>query len=318
MLQEECEKLNINAHARNRIKERCGLPKKAVERSVILALEKGLTHKESKGSLRRYYDYLFLSHGCGANIRLYGNHAYIFTRNTLVTVLPLPNAHKATLKKTMEKRLTQKKRGAASVKMENGTIVSTPDSDAEVVRLEAEIAEMKQRFGIDKQEAFLEAHANISLKEFAAMLHGRDCQPNLTHFEQLLAELRGFVVVYGDSDDRVEFEGAIRAEGYTNPLARDCPAGILVLSENGKLIDDESDLYTECVNKNRNTISVFYCCKDGLTWVFESDIPHETFITFDGGYDEDFVDFDHGFARCIVFEMSALKPLMDDNMSPKT
>jgi len=97
--------MNITDHAYKRIKERCGLPKKAVERNAKLALEKGLTHKECTGSLRRYFDYLFLSHKKGANIRLYGNHVYIFTTENLVTVLPLPNAHKKTLKKVMEKRV---------------------------------------------------------------------------------------------------------------------------------------------------------------------------------------------------------------------
>jgi len=38
-----------------------------------------------------------------------------------------------------------------------------------------------------------------------------------------------------------------------------------------------------------------------------TDIPHETFLTYDGGYDEELVDFDDGFARCIVFEKSVLK-----------
>jgi len=73
----------------------------------------------------------------------------------------------------------------------------------ELERVKAELTEIKQRFGIDKQEAFLDTHINITLKDFAAMLHGRDCQPNLTSDERLLAEQRGFVVVYGDSDDRV-------------------------------------------------------------------------------------------------------------------
>jgi len=59
-----------------------------------------------------------------------------------------------------------------------------------IAQKDAEIAELKRRFGVDKQEAFLEAHANITLKEFAAMLHGRDCEPNLTPNERLLAERR--------------------------------------------------------------------------------------------------------------------------------
>jgi len=182
-----------------------------------------------------------------------------------------------------------------------------PGSGNELERVKAELAELKQRFGIDKQEAFLETHANISLKEFAAMLHGRDCQPNLTPDELLLAQQKGFVVVYGDSDDRVEFEGAIRAEGYTNPMVKDNPAGVLALSEDGELLDEDSELYGEYVRENRNIIKVFYCSKDGLNWVFESDIPHETFLTYDGGYNEEYADFDDGFARCMVFELSALK-----------
>jgi hypothetical protein len=155
----------------------------------------------------------------------------------------------------------------------------------ELKRVEDELLEIKQRFGLDKQEAFLRSHASITLKDFAAMLHGRDSQPNLTANELLLANQRGFVVVYGDSDDRVEFEGAIKAEGHTNPLARDGPAGVLVLSDDGKLLDEDSSLYKQYVEANRNVIAVFYCSKDRLNWVFESDIPHETFLTYDGGYD---------------------------------
>ena len=189
--------------------------------------------------------------------------------------------------------------------MENTT--NTPGSGSELERVKAELAELKQRFGLDKQEAFLAAHANISLKEFADMLNGRDCQPNLTPDELLLAQQRGFVVVYGDSDDRVEFEGAIRAEGHTNPLVKDSPAGVLALSGNGELLDEDSALYAEHVKENYNIIKVFYCCKDGLNWAFESDIPHETFLTYDGGYNEEYADIDDGFARCMVFELAALK-----------
>jgi len=185
--------------------------------------------------------------------------------------------------------------------------VNTDSCSDELRRVKAELADVKRRFGLDNQEAFLKEHANITQKEFAAMLHGRDRQPHLTPDERMLAEQRGLVVVYGDSDDRVEFEGAIRAEGYINPLAKSFPTGTLVLSEDGKLLDRDSDLFAEYVKENRNTIEVFYCCKDGLNWAFESDIPHETFITYDGGYCEEFADFDDGFARCLVFNVSALK-----------
>ena len=53
----------------------------------------------------------------------------------------------------------------------------------ELKHVQAELLEIRQRFGIDKQGAFLEANAKITLKEFAAMLQGRDCQPNRGKFD---------------------------------------------------------------------------------------------------------------------------------------
>jgi len=96
--------MRISNHASSRIRERCGLPKKAVERNAENALSKGLTREECTGKLQKYFDYLYLSHGIGANIRLYGNHVYIFTHKQLITVLPLPNAHRKLVKKAMLKR----------------------------------------------------------------------------------------------------------------------------------------------------------------------------------------------------------------------
>jgi hypothetical protein len=198
--------------------------------------------------------------------------------------------------------------GGMGMVIEKKEVTVAPDSDKDELKLvKAELAAIKKRYGLDKQEEFLKTHANITLKEFAAMFHGRDCQLNMTPDELLLAEQKGFVVVYGDSDDRVEFEGAIRVEACTDPLVKNGPAGVLVLSEDGKLLDKDGDLYADYFKKNRNAISVFYCSKDGLNWAFESDIPHETFLTYEGGYDEEYADFDGGFALCIVFEVSSLK-----------
>jgi len=97
--------MDVRKHARKRIKERCGLPGKAIERNAEKALREGVRHSECTGRLKKYIDYLFLSHGRGGNIRLYGNHVYIFTvSEELITVLPLPNAHKNAVKKTLERR----------------------------------------------------------------------------------------------------------------------------------------------------------------------------------------------------------------------
>jgi hypothetical protein len=95
----------ITDHAENRIRQRCGLPRRAVNKKAEVALRDGLSHKECTGRLKKYFDYLFLSHGgVGANIRIYGDNVYIFTRDKLITVLPLPNEHRKSARKILDRR----------------------------------------------------------------------------------------------------------------------------------------------------------------------------------------------------------------------
>lgn len=83
----------ISEHARSRLKERCGLPKKAIEKNVALAFEKGLTHSDARGPLKRYFDSLYFYNKAANNIRIYGQFVYIFTNEELVTVFPLPHRY---------------------------------------------------------------------------------------------------------------------------------------------------------------------------------------------------------------------------------
>ena len=97
--------MEIRKHSQKRIKERVGIPKKAAERNAANALEKGLKREECTGRLRRYFDFLFLSHRKGGKARIYNNHVYIFTvQDSLITVIPLPNAHKDTVNKLIAKK----------------------------------------------------------------------------------------------------------------------------------------------------------------------------------------------------------------------
>ena len=106
--------MKITEHAKGRIKKRCGLPKKALERNAKTAFDEGVKHSECTGRLRKYCDYLFLSHrhvNSANNIRFYGNHVYIFMDEKLITVLPLPNIYRDALKKANQRR---SKKGVAS------------------------------------------------------------------------------------------------------------------------------------------------------------------------------------------------------------
>lgn len=86
----------ITHHAHERAGERLGLNAKAIRRTAVKALEKGLAHCETGGSLKRYCDKLFLTHRKATNMRIYGEHIWLFTGRVLLTVLLLPNELKAT------------------------------------------------------------------------------------------------------------------------------------------------------------------------------------------------------------------------------
>lgn len=77
-------------HSKKRIKERMGIPRKAIERQVKLALERGYSHSETKSNLKKYLDKIYLSHKIANNLKVYNNHIFLFNNNTLITVFKLP------------------------------------------------------------------------------------------------------------------------------------------------------------------------------------------------------------------------------------
>ena len=80
----------VTKHSKKRIKERMGLPKKSIQRQATLAIERGYSHRETKGNLRKYIDRVYLSHRQGNNIKVYNNHIFVFQNTILITVLKIP------------------------------------------------------------------------------------------------------------------------------------------------------------------------------------------------------------------------------------
>lgn len=81
----------VTNHAKQRAKERCGINKKSTERIANKALENGIKHYECNGCLKKWVDKQYLSYGKANNIRLYGNNAYLFHNEILITILQIPN-----------------------------------------------------------------------------------------------------------------------------------------------------------------------------------------------------------------------------------
>ena len=81
----------ITKHAYKRIKSRCGLKKKSVEKLMESLQEKGLPRSKTKGNLRKYLDWLWHSHDESNTIILHNSYIFIFVGDILITVWKVPN-----------------------------------------------------------------------------------------------------------------------------------------------------------------------------------------------------------------------------------
>lgn len=85
---------NVTTHAGKRIRERIGVNKKSVQAISDRALQRGLSHSELTGKLKRYIDKLYLKGRIANNIKVYAEKVYLFKNTTLITVISLPTGLK--------------------------------------------------------------------------------------------------------------------------------------------------------------------------------------------------------------------------------
>ena len=134
--------------------------------------------------------------------------------------------------------------------------------------------------------------AELNGIEYSAMIHFQDSERD---FDAMAASL---VVVYGFSDDLLEFEGAIWDEA--------CAPGAVLIDAAGVLPDWDS------AGESEESARVYFARKDraktikavwnddglGPAWTLETSIPHETFTILEDGIP---------FSRGIVFALADLK-----------
>lgn len=97
----------VTKHADQRLKERCGFNSKARNRMAERAFREGITQAQTKGKLNKWMTKLYFNNMNANNIRIYGEKAYIFCDETLVTVLSVP----AELKKDIKNIELKRKKG---------------------------------------------------------------------------------------------------------------------------------------------------------------------------------------------------------------
>lgn len=94
----------VTKHAIKRVKERTGLKKKLSEKLLTKALESGLQHKDVKGKLRKYVDWLFFEHcQTNHNIRIYNDYVFICSNDAFVTIFHIPKCHRSSARSQQKK-----------------------------------------------------------------------------------------------------------------------------------------------------------------------------------------------------------------------
>jgi len=137
--------------------------------------------------------------------------------------------------------------------------------------------------------------ANPTL-DLAALLNGREYPFRLSKEEAAQAKADGLVVVYGASDDLMEFEGAIYDElsAYKGATAHLTHEGLL----HNECENDECPSFKKLKSASA-TIKALWCKEEGYSWTFETEIRHETFEIVEEG---------EKYCRGIVFNLKDVEP----------
>lgn len=142
-------------------------------------------------------------------------------------------------------------------------------------------------------------HLGMMTKEsLAAALHGQPYERGsdmLRRFNTRDSKAAGLVVVYGASDDLMEFEGAIEDEAdvYDDGTVYVDAEGLL--DRDACDSDDEIAAYVER-KKSARSIRAVWGAGD-VSWTYETDIPHATFDVLEDG---------EVYCRGIVFSLADL------------
>lgn len=119
----------------------------------------------------------------------------------------------------------------------------------------------------------------MTAQELAQLLNGREDGNVLTREETERAKADGLVVVFGYSDDNMEFRGAIDDEvGCYN-------GGDAYVSQDGVFqneCDEEDCPYAWKIKESLPEVTALWDC-DGYSWVYKTEIPHCVFDVMEDG-----------------------------------
>ncbi len=122
----------------------------------------------------------------------------------------------------------------------------------------------------------------MTKEELAAQLNGREYREELTKDETAAAKAAGLVVVFGASDDLMEFRGAIYDEFgcYDGGEVLVDAQGML---DRSQIDDDDDEAIADFVSRKKSAraIEAVWCVEGDYSWAYKTEIPHSTFEVLD-------------------------------------
>ena len=113
----------------------------------------------------------------------------------------------------------------------------------------------------------------MATKEIAAILDGMEYGADLPAATVLDAKRNGIVIVFGASDDLMEFRGIIEDEVVCYG------GGIAYIDKNGlvqnKCNNKDCPYLQEIIQRTKPIRAIWD--SEGYSWIYKTDIPHETF-----------------------------------------
>lgn len=135
----------------------------------------------------------------------------------------------------------------------------------------------------------------MTKEELAHILTGRNMGEEISKGEEASAQLNGLVVVFGGSDDLIEFRGAIHDEGSCYD------GGDVFVTSKGPLPDHDSCDCDFCgypsAKSKAKKIEALWCEEEDYSWTYKTSLPHAKF---------EIVEDAKPYCRGIVFEVKDL------------
>ena len=130
----------------------------------------------------------------------------------------------------------------------------------------------------------------MTKEELATLLNGRQYEHEITPEEALKARWCGLVVIFGASDDLMEFRGTVDDEigAYEGTTVNLSSEG-LVVQECG---NSDCPHFQKALKDSKPVEAIWD--SEGYSWVYETELPHATFDIMEG---------DEKYCRGIVVEL---------------